>query len=304
MNPEHFADLAVEATRKLGHPLCVGLDMHLGRVPPLFQRGSMAPSDPQTVDAVSDLLRALVPRLAGRVAVVKPQVALFEQLGPRGMQLLAEVVGQCRGLGLLVILDAKRSDIGSSAEGYARAYLSADAALPVDGITLNPYLGLDSLEPFTAAAQAQGKGLFVLVRNSNPGSKDFQELEVAGVPLYERVAMALGPIAETLLGPRCGWSALGAVVGATQPAQAERVRALLPRSLFLVPGFGAQGASAVAAVRGFVPGPCGLEGGLVNSSRGITFPEAGHTTEARVWEAAVDAALEAAIDQLGNAVAA
>lgn len=297
-----FADRLIERVRELGHPLCVGLDPHLAAIPPLFRRGSMAPGDPQTVEAVEDFLTAVIDRIAGRVAIVKPQIAFFEQLGWRGMRLLEVICGRARVAGLLVLLDAKRGDIGSTAEGYATAYLAAEAPLPVDAITLNPYLGFDTLAPFARVAGETGRGLFVLVRTSNPGSGDLQDRAVGGEPLYVRVAEGLAKMEAALRGPRTGWSSLGVVCGATWPDQARRVRAALPRSLFLVPGYGAQGGDAAAALEGFVPGPRGLEGGVVNSSRGIIFPEGSEgATALPPWEAALGAALERAIAELGEA---
>jgi orotidine-5'-phosphate decarboxylase len=301
-----FADRLIERVRELGHPLCVGLDPHLAAIPPLFRRGSMAPGDPQTVEAVEDFLTAVIDRIAGRVAIVKPQIAFFEQLGWRGMRLLEVICGRARVAGLLVLLDAKRGDIGSTAEGYATAYLAREAPLPVDAITLSPYLGFDTLAPFARVAGEAGRGLFVLVRTSNPGSGDLQDREVGGEPLYVRVAEGLAKMeaAEAALrGPRTGWSSLGVVCGATWPDQARRVRAALPRALFLVPGYGAQGGDAAAALEGFVPGPRGLEGGIVNSSRGIIFPEGSEEATALPrWEEGLGAALERAIAELGEAV--
>ncbi len=302
---ENFADGLIARVRALGHPLCAGLDPHLDLIPPVFRRGSMSPRDPETAASVEAFLSVVVDRLAGRVAVVKPQIAFFEQLGWRGMQLLEKIVAQARGRDLLVLLDAKRGDIGSTAEGYAAAYLAADAALAVDAITLNPYLGLDTLEPFAAAAGQNGRGLFVLAKTSNPGSGDFQDQPIEGAkgaPLYENVAAGLAPLAERLMGPNTGWSSLGVVVGASHPEQADRVRGQLPKALFLVPGYGSQGGGASDSIRGFTPGPNGLEGGVVNSSRAILFPSDGNTDDAAVWEKALDAAISHAVDELGEAV--
>ena len=209
---ENFADALIARVRALGHPLCAGLDPHLDLIPPVFRRGSMSPRDPETAASVEAFLSVVVDRLAGRVAVVKPQIAFFEQLGWRGMQLLEKIVAQARGRDLLVLLDAKRGDIGSTAEGYVAAYLAADAALAVDAITLNPYLGLDTLEPFVAAAGKNGRGLFVLAKTSNPGSGDFQDQPIEGAqgaPLFETVAARLAPLAERLMGQNTGWSSLG-----------------------------------------------------------------------------------------------
>lgn len=263
----------------------------------------MAAEDEATVQAVDAFLGAVLDRVIGRVAIVKPQIAFFEQLGWRGIRMLDGICRRAREAGLLVLLDAKRGDIGSTAEGYAAAYLAPDAAMPVDAMTLNPYLGFDTLDPFAKVALDAGRGLFVLVKTSNPGSGDLQDRDVDGEPLFGRVADGLAKIEGTLAGPETGWSSLGVVCGATWPDQARRVREALPRALFLVPGFGAQGGSAAAALQGFVPGPNGREGGLVNSSRGILFPAgASQTDSAKGWESAFEAALDQAIDELGNAI--
>jgi orotidine-5'-phosphate decarboxylase len=162
---------------------------------------------------------------------------------------------------------------------------------------VNAYLGLDSLEPFLAAAAKSGAGLFVVLRSSNPGARDFQDLPAPDRPLYERVAEGLAPRARALRAPETEWSSLGVVVGATWPEESRRVRKILPRCPFLVPGFGAQGANARDALAGFVPGPGGrLEGGLVASSRAIGFPAEAASADA--WAAAVDQALDDAIRQL------
>jgi orotidine-5'-phosphate decarboxylase len=294
----------VARVRALGHPLCAGIDPHPERIPPLFARGSMEPDDPETVPAVEAFCLAVLDHLTGRVAVVKPQIALFEALGWRGFQALERVLDAARERELLVVLDAKRGDIASTAEGYARAYLGAGAALAVDAITLNPWLGLDSLDPFLGLARAEGRGVFVVTRSSNPGARDFQDLDAGGRPVHERVAEALAPAAAGLAAPQSGWSSLGVVVGATSPDHARRLRAILPRSLFLVPGYGAQGAGAAEAVAGFVPGPGGrLEGGIVNASRSILFPTDADTDDVARWDDAVEAALDRAIDELSGAVA-
>jgi orotidine-5'-phosphate decarboxylase len=204
------------------------------------------------------------------VAIVKPQIAFFEQLGWRGLRALERLVGLARARGLLVLLDAKRGDIGTTAKAYAQSYLWPSSPCRADALTVNPYLGLDSLEPFLEASGEHGVGVFVLARTSNPGAADFQSLPVDGVPVYERVARALAPAAEALRGAS-GWSNLGVVAGATYPEESERLRRVLPHSLFLVPGYGAQGASLADALRGFVRVEGRLEGGMISSSRAILF---------------------------------
>jgi orotidine-5'-phosphate decarboxylase len=299
-----FADRLIRRVRALGHPLCVGIDPHLELLPRAFRQGSMAAGDLSTARAVESYSLALLERVAGKVAAVKPQSACFERLGPAGIAALARVMDEARRAGLLVVLDAKRSDIGSTAASYASAYLAADAPMRADALTINPYLGLDSLEPFFAAAHAGGSGVFVLLRTSNPGAVDLQDLVVRERPLYQRLADLLHPLASKLRGPSTEWSGLGVVVGATWPEESRRVRELLPGSLFLVPGYGAQGASAADAVAGFVRGPTGsLEGGLVNAARAIGFPAGSESASAAGWERAVEEALTRAIRELSEAVA-
>ena len=200
-----------------------------------------------------------------------------------------------------MLLDAKRGDIGSTADAYASAYLEPSSSVRAEAITLNAYLGLDSLEPFAARVRSYGCGMFVLVRTSNAGAGDLQDLPTAGAPLFVQMARMLAPLSEELIGKKTGWSSLGIVFGATWPEQADPVRAELPNALVLVPGYGAQGATATDAVRSFVRGPSGLEGGIVNSSRGVLFPESADTDDATTWEEAIDAALDEAINELAEA---
>jgi orotidine-5'-phosphate decarboxylase len=292
----HFADDLIGRVRELGHPLCVGLDPHLDRIPESFRKGTMRSEDPATPEVVQAFCAEVIDRLENRVAVVKPQIALFEQLGWRGLQVLEVLLDRCRANNLLVVLDAKRGDIGSTAEGYARAYLEPGAGLGVDAITLNPYLGRDSLTPFIERCSAHGRGIFVLVKTSNPGSGDLQDRSLETETLFEAVAEMLADDCRRLVGPGTGWSSLGVVVGANHPEQADRVRQRLPEALFLVPGFGAQGADAEQAVRGFRAVSGGREGGIVNSSRAILYPEC------ESWETGFEVALGEAIDRLGEAV--
>jgi len=299
---QHFADAVVLQTRRLWHPLCVGLDPYLDRIPAVFRRGSMTVDAPETGNAVEEFLVAALDRLADKVAVVKPQIALFEQLGWRGLRILESVVQHARQRGLLVLLDAKRGDIGATADGYARAYLDPASSLAVDAMTVNPYLGLDALEPFVSVAEKAHKGVIVLVRNSNPGAGRFQELKIGEQFFYEVVAQSLQSIERRLAAPETHWSSLGVTVAATAPEASERIRLVLPRALFLVLGYGAQGGSARDAVRGFVRGPHGLEGGMVNASHSVLFPKAGDTADAAGWEKAFDAAVQSAVAELQTVV--
>lgn len=286
-----FADRLVEATARYG-PLCVGIDPHAGRIPELFGG--------DTAQGVANWAEAVVACIKGNAGVVKPQVGLFERLGPEGFGALQNVLRATRDAGLICLTDAKRGDIGSTAEGYAKAYLSDDAPFPSDAVTVNPYMGLDTLEPFVRTAEENGKGVIVLARTSNSGSADFQSKDLEGAPLYARVVEALHPLIERLKGSS-GWSGLMLVCGATGPDEARALRALAPKALFLIPGYGAQGAGAADAVAGFVDGL----GGVVNASRSVTFPEAAQTASNLAdWRDAVTTAIQHAQTDLKAAVGA
>jgi orotidine-5'-phosphate decarboxylase len=298
-----FADRVIERMRALQHPLCVGLDPYLDRLPLPFRRGTMAPREPGTALAVEEFCCRTIDLIAADVAIVKPQMALFERLGGNGWHALARVVEYARSAGLLVLLDAKRGDIAETATGYAQAYLAPDAPCGVDALTVNPYLGPESFVPFLVAAEQAARGVIVLVRNSNPDSSTYQSVETPAGPLFTVVAASLAGWQKRLAQGTTGWSSLGVTVGATHAEDSERIRAALPQALFLVLGYGAQGASAREAVRGFCRGPAGLEGGMVSSSRPILFPRSSLDAGTRTWEQGVRTALARAICELGEAVA-
>lgn len=286
---ENFADRLVERARALG-PLCVGIDPHPALIPPLF--GAAGP------DAAASWGLALLERAAGKAAVVKPQAGLFERWGSKGLAALERVCSAATAQGMLVILDAKRGDIGTTADGYAEGYLGAASSCPCDAITVNPYMGVDTIEPFVKVAEKQNKGVVVLARTSNPGSKDFQAKLIDGQPLYLHVARSLLPMIARLRG-QSGWSGLMLVAGATGPDDAAALREAAGDALFLVPGYGAQGAGAAEAVAGFVKRGNLREGGVVNASRSVASPEgslqAGSTAE---WSALIDRAIATAQAEL------
>jgi orotidine-5'-phosphate decarboxylase len=287
----HFADQLTAATRALNTPLCVGLDPFPDQIPSFFGKAS-------ALTTLEAFFGEVIKAVSGKVPVVKPQIGLFEPWGSDGVALVGRLSQAAHDQGLLVILDAKRGDIGSTAEGYARAYLGPDAQVKCDCITINPYLGLDSLEPFAAMALEHSKGIAVLVRTSNPGAKDFQDLDVGGAPLWTRVGEKLSDLEARLMGAS-GYSSLMVVCGATWPDEAKRLRAILPKSLFLVPGYGAQGSAARDALAGLVAGPQGPEGGVVSSSRGILYPKAAqNAANLSHWRAAFDANLQSALHDL------
>lgn len=283
-----FADRLIAVTRANG-PLCVGIDPHAGRIPQLFGG--------DTPEGLEKWGIAVVKAAAGRAGIVKPQAGLFERHGWQGMRALANVCAAAKDHGLLVLLDAKRGDIGSTAEGYAQAYLASDSPFACDALTVNPYMGLDTLEPHVRTAEASGKGVIVLARTSNPGSADYQAKDLEGAPLYARVVESLAPMIERLKG-ESGWSGLMLVTGATGPDEARKLRNLAPDALFLVPGYGAQGAGAAAAMAGFVPSRVGSnrpEGGCVNASRSVAFPAGSEDAQSEEnWQRIVVEAIDAA----------
>ncbi len=251
------------ATRSV---VCLGLDPRPSAHPltdPARHDGPAA-----VARAVSEHLRAVLDATHDLVACCKPQAAFFEALGLPGMEALADVMAHARSLGVPIVLDAKRGDIGSTAEAYATAYLT-DGAFAADALTVNPYLGLDTLEPFLDAATTHGRGLFVLVRTSNPGSATLQELRLEdGRVLYEHLAGALARRAGQLPADPAGYTALGVVAGATAPAALAELRSLAPSSLLLVPGYGAQGGSAEGVAAAFDANGWGA---VVNASRSLTY---------------------------------
>jgi orotidine-5'-phosphate decarboxylase len=268
---DHFADRLVAAIKSKGTPICLGLDPRWEQLPePVRAEALRAQGDTPRArgEAFLTFNRALLDAVADLVPVCKPQVAFYEQYGVDGWRALQETICYARAKGVLVISDAKRGDIGSTAEAYAEAHLTDVAgALNADALTVNPFMGGDTLQPFLKVCAARGRGLFALVKTSNPGSGDLQDLTVDGRPLYERVAMLVGELGRSHVGA-CGFSAIGAVVGATYPEQARRLRELLPNTLFLVPGYGAQGGAAKDVAPAFRED--GL-GAIVNSSRGLIF---------------------------------
>ena len=235
--PFHFADRLKEAVDGKDSRLVVGIDPDPQLIPPEVE-GRTA------VDRLGEFGRRIIENVADMAVAVKFQSAFYERFGPPGIETLAAHLEVTRGLELTTILDAKRNDIGNTARAYAAAYLGPDAAMPFDALTVSPYLGVDSLEPFAEAAAETGRGVFVLVKTSNPGAADFQDVESAdGGPLYLRVAEAVADLGKLDIG-KCGYSSVGAVCGATYPGLLARLREAMPEQIFLIPGVGAQGGRA------------------------------------------------------------
>ncbi|MCI0359812.1 MAG: orotidine-5'-phosphate decarboxylase [Planctomycetaceae bacterium] len=293
----HFADRLAAAAGRVGNPVLVGLDPRAESLPP----GLISGSGPEAAArGYVAFCRGVIDVVAPLVAAVKPQAAFFEQLGPAGCVALSEVIRYAASKGLLVILDGKRNDIGSTAQGYAEAYLGVGDASPwgADALTVSPYLGDDGLTPFVEVAQARGAGIFVLVKTSNPGGKRFQDIVADGRPLYRHVADYVETLAHQTAGQH-GYGSVGAVVGATYPQQLAELRQVMPHTWFLIPGFGTQGGSAKDCAAAF--DDRGL-GAVVNNSRGIIFAHSRKEFAGRIgpsrWQEAVEAATREMIEQL------
>lgn len=300
----NFADRLDAALERVRTPALVGIDPHLDLLPAPFAvaRDAHAPRAERAA-ALEAFSKQLIELVAGKVAAVKPQSAFFELLGADGALAWERVVAHAHGAGLLVIGDVKRNDIASTAAAYATAFLEGLPGAPrehlCDAITLSPYLGSDSLVPFVEACARAQAGVFVLVRTSNERSAEFQEH--GEPPLCERVADAVTALGAGLVGT-CGYSSVGAVVGATHPAELARLRQHLPRAVLLLPGYGAQGAAA-RDVRGAFPDQKRpWRGALVNSARGVAFAWREKQHAGRSWQDATRAALESMIGELRAAL--
>lgn len=269
-SPLHFGDRLTAAISNKGTPLVVGIDPRAGQLPEAI-KNAMDVANPESVaNAFAEFGIAIIDVVKDLVPAVKPQAAFFEQLGPLGMAALAEIVDHATAAGLVVVMDAKRGDIGSTADAYAKAYLGhkSQTAWGCDCLTVNPYMGYDTLEPFFNTAKSNGAGLFVLCKTSNPGSDALQEqVTDGGQTIHQRVADEIQRLCGLTKGDS-GYGIVGAVVGATYPEQLAELRRQMPNSILLVPGFGAQGGTASDVAGAFDEN--GL-GAIINSSRGIIF---------------------------------
>jgi orotidine-5'-phosphate decarboxylase len=287
----HFADRLIAACRKKGNVLCAGIDPRWEQLPLDIRVRHSKGTIPNYAGAIEEFSLRVLDIVAPCVPIVKPQSAFFEVCGPNGMLAQQMVLAKARALGLITILDNKRGDIASTAEAYANAAFDAWGA---DALTVNPYLGRDAVEPFLASARRCDGGVFVLVRTSNKGAAQFQDLNCEGKPLYRHVAEAVSAWAAENVGAN-GYGDVGAVVGATHPAELALVREWLPSTLFLVPGYGAQGGSSADTAAAFRADGTGA---IINSSRGLT---ACFKPDEPRWEAAIERATRATIDDLRNA---
>ncbi len=295
----HFADRLLEAIAQKGSPVCVGIDPRIDRLPKEF----VVEDDDGVgqIEAVGRWAVEVLNIVAPHVPAVKPQIAYFECLaGPQGFYGLAAYATICRiarEMGLIVIGDAKRGDIGSTAEAYAEAHLSGPCA--VDAVTVNAYFGADGLKPFLDVGSETGRGAFALVRTSNPSAKAIQDVAgKSGMTFYQHMGGQIAQIGrgEGLIG-ESGYSLLGAVVGATYPEEARQLRKMMPQQIFLVPGYGAQGATAQDCAASFKPDGTGA---IVNASRSVIYAHSRPEFADLAWQDAVaQAAKDFAADIAG-----
>lgn len=295
MTVVNFADKLIEAVKAKGNPICVGLDPRLDKIPESIKNRALAYTDDNgehlsptaaAARAIFEFNKGIIDAVFDLVPVVKPQIAFYEIFGADGVKAYADTLKYAKSKGILTIADAKRNDIGTTAEAYAQAFLGEvqifegenEVVMPIfeaDSITVNPYLGWDGIKPFVEECRKYGKGLFALVKTSNKSSGDLQDLVMQdekgadgkGKALYEIVGHLVDSWGADEVG-ESGYNFVGAVVGATFPEQAKKLREIMPQTIFLVPGYGAQGAG-VADVK-----PCFNEDGLgaiINNSRGIIF---------------------------------
>ncbi|MGN6215884.1 MAG: orotidine-5'-phosphate decarboxylase [Solirubrobacterales bacterium] len=288
-----FADRLAALVEERRSQICLGLDPDPAK---LAGSGEMpddpgAPAAELAAAAVAAHCRTLIERAGPACVAVKPQLACFERLGAPGWAALEGVCAAAREAGLLVVADGKRGDVPVTAAAYAQALVGetptpwgAVAGLGADAFTANPLLGRDALEPLVAAAAEAGAGMFALVRTSNPGAADLQDLPAPTAPLHERLAGIVDEFSGQLLG-EAGLSGMGAVLGATEPQHFARMRELMPRSIFLIPGVGAQGGKPELLGAAF---SAGRAAGLVAASRGIAAdPDPAAAAErlrSAVWE--------------------
>jgi len=295
--PDNFADRLLAAIDEKGSPVCVGLDPRYEHLPDELKRDK--PDAARMADAISRFCGQVLEVVAPHVPAVKLQSAYFEVFRELGALAYKTVTRAALNRGLVVIGDVKRNDIHSTAEAYSTAHL----ALPEtpDAITVNPYFGADGLSPFIEDCRRHGKGAFVLVRTSNESAPQVQDFaDAGGKKLYEHVAEQVAALGdgEGLTGTR-GYSCVGAVVGATYPEEARRLRRLMPRQVFLVPGYGAQGATAADCAAAFDDDGVGA---VVNASRSVIYAFRRDEYKGLDWKQAVEAAAKAFAEDIARAV--
>lgn len=293
----------IENIKKTNAPIVVGLDPMLGYIPEHITKKAFAEYG-ETLEGAAEAVwqynKAIVDAIHDLIPAVKPQIAMYEQFGIPGLMAFKKTVDYCKEKGIVIIGDVKRGDIGSTSAAYATAHLgkikigsSVLTPFGEDFATVNPYLGSDGIKPFIEVCKEEKKGLFILVKTSNPSSGEFQDQLVNGRPLYELVGEKVAEWAEDCMGDE--YSYIGAVVGATYPEMGKVLRKVMPKSFILVPGYGAQGGKAADLVHYF--NEDGL-GAIVNSSRGIIAAYKQEKYAAFGAENFADASRQAVVDMI------
>ncbi len=282
----NFADRLLDAIDTKGSPVCVGLDPVFTRLPDAVRQNAKT-----ELEAIDRFCRGVLETIAPIVPAVKLQIAYFEVYRGKGMELYFDLVQYAKKLGLLVIGDIKRSDIGSTAQAYAAGHL--DGPDTPDAVTVNGYLGSDGVQPFIDICRNQGKGIFLLVRTSNPSAGQVQDFaDASGKKFFEHMAEVVREMGsgDGLVGNR-GYSCVGAVVGATWPDEAAKLRKIMDRQIFLVPGYGAQGGTASDCAASFNDDRVGA---IVNASRSVLYAHSrDEYADLKDWRQAVEAAARA-----------
>lgn len=258
----HFSDALARKIQETS-PVCVGLDPALKNLPEGISR------DPA---GVLTFTKGIIDAVTGVAAAVKPQLAYFEVLGAEGMRVFFETCAYAKSKGLIVIADGKRNDIGSTCEAYADAYLGADK--PIDALTVTPFMGSDGINPFIDRCAKNERGIYIQVKNSNPSSGELQDLPTGDETVHEHLAQLVESwAAQAPIGTESGQSCVGAVVGATYPEELRYLRSIMPHVPFLLPGYGAQGATAKDCAPGFLKDGTGA---IVAAARSVIFASKGN----------------------------
>jgi orotidine-5'-phosphate decarboxylase len=280
------------AVQRKNSRLCVGIDPQIENLPPQFQGGESAE---EIAEHILSFNKMVIDACAEFAACVKPQIAYYEILGHHGLRCYEETTAYAQAQDLLVIGDAKRGDIGATSSAYARAHLADEFGIArPDSVTVNPLFGTDGIEPFIKVAQQKKKGIYLLVKTSNPSSSEIQDQLVDGAPLYHHVASLLNEWARTY-----NYDSLGAVIGATHPQELKTLRKIMPETPLLIPGYGAQGGTAENLKAAFNDG--GLDA-VINSSRGILYAWQKESGGERDPKSSIAAAAQASRDDINSAL--
>ncbi len=268
---KNVMDLLIDKIKSTNNPTVMGLDPRYEMIPEVVRK-KYGTDFKSVCNAIFEYNKTLIDSVADIVPAIKPQIAFYEMFGTDGIECFKKTCKYAKEKGMLIIADVKRGDIGSTAAGYSSAYIGKTslgneerALYDIDFVTVNPYLGIDGVKPFIEDMKKYNKGIFVLVKTSNPSSGELQDLMLEeGITVYEKVAGLVNEWGKDMIG-EYGYSAMGAVVGATYPEQLKELRTKMPNTYFLIPGYGAQGGKAEDIALGFKDSI----GGIVNASRSL-----------------------------------